>query len=276
MDRSKLGIMQGRLSPMRMDRIQSFPVINWQNEFNVAAEIGFRNIELTVDHFSYDLHPINLPSEHSNLLKISEANNVGFSSVTCDHVMQTPFWKVSSKVSETLMEEFQAFLENCYALGIHTIVVPVVDNSKIETSHQLEKIVKGFSSYENLLNENKQRIAFEIDFDPKKTKEFISHFSRSNYGINYDTGNSASLGYDHNEELSAYADRIINVHIKDRTRNGPTTDLGFGDADIREIVQLLSNSYGYKGNFIIQGARLKNIDEKFVAKKYFDYVTEAC
>ena len=66
------------------------------------------------------------------------------------------------------------------------------------------------------------------------------------------------------------------MHIKDRTRNGPTTDLGFGDADIREIVQLLSNSYGYKGNFIIQGARLKNIDEKFVAKKYFDYVTEAC
>ena len=50
---------------------------------------------------------------------------------------------------------------------------------------------------------------------PSELLKFIKNFD-ANFGVNYDTGNSASLGYDPSEEISVYGHRIINVHIKDR------------------------------------------------------------
>ena len=32
----KIGFMQGRFSPLVNDRIQAFPVENWENEFKIA------------------------------------------------------------------------------------------------------------------------------------------------------------------------------------------------------------------------------------------------
>jgi hexulose-6-phosphate isomerase len=37
---SRIGFMQGRLSPMIDGRIQSFPWDYWENEFSLAKEIG--------------------------------------------------------------------------------------------------------------------------------------------------------------------------------------------------------------------------------------------
>ena len=37
--------------------------------------------------------------------------------------------------------------------------------------------------------------------------------------VNYDTGNSASLGYDIKEEFAEYGNLISDIHIKDRLVN---------------------------------------------------------
>ena len=49
----KIGIMQGRLSAPKNDRIQFFPKNNWQNEFELCSEIGFSCIEWVVDDKNY-------------------------------------------------------------------------------------------------------------------------------------------------------------------------------------------------------------------------------
>ena len=65
--------------------------------------------------------------------------------------------------------------------------------------------------------------------------EFILNYPSEYYGINYDIGNSACLGYDPEEEINNYGDRIYNVHIKDRLLHGSTVPLGSGNADIKSI-----------------------------------------
>ena len=60
-------------------------------------------------------------------------------------------------------------------------------------------------------------------------------------GANYDIGNSASLGYDFEEELSSYGERIYNVHIKDRVLGGTTVEFGTGDSNINGVLKFLSN-----------------------------------
>ena len=59
------------------------------------------------------------------------------------------------------------------------------------------------------------------------------------FKANYDTGNSASLGYDPVEELGAYGPRIGSVHVKDRVRGGGTVPLGEGDARVETVFDLL-------------------------------------
>ena len=48
------------------------------------------------------------------------------------------------------------------------------------------------------------KILFEIDYSPRKVLNFINRFN-NNFGINYDTGNSASLGFKLNEEKTGWA-----------------------------------------------------------------------
>ena len=54
----RLGIIQGRLSPMEDGRIQSFPAKNWRNEFDIAADCGFEIMEWVVDVDHPELNPI--------------------------------------------------------------------------------------------------------------------------------------------------------------------------------------------------------------------------
>ena len=100
----------------------------------------------------------------------------------------------------------------------------------------------------------KTKIVFESDFFPERVKSFISQFSTEYYGINYDIGNSASLGFDPKEEIKAYGRRILNVHVKDRFLHGTTVPLGQGNAEIPKVLEEL-DSIGYNGNYILQTAR---------------------
>ena len=45
----RIGVMQGRLSPMIDGRIQAFPWPYWKEEFKVAEQLGIDLIEWTLD-----------------------------------------------------------------------------------------------------------------------------------------------------------------------------------------------------------------------------------
>ena len=72
--------------------------------------------------------------------------------------------------------------------------------------------------------------------------------------VNYDSGNSASLGYDVSSELAVYGDRVGSVHVKDRLRGGTTVPLGAGHADLPALFTGLVN-LGYGGDYVLQVAR---------------------
>jgi L-ribulose-5-phosphate 3-epimerase len=72
--------------------------------------------------------------------------------------------------------------------------------------------------------------------------------------VNYDSGNSASLGFVPGEEFAAYGHRIGSVHIKDRVRGGGTLPLGTGDADLPAVFAALKK-IDYQGDITLQVAR---------------------
>ena len=84
--------------------------------------------------------------------------------------------------------------------------------------------------------------------------DLLKQLDSKHVTVNYDIGNSASLGYDVEEELKSYGSRISDIHIKDRILGGSSVPIDTGNANFKIFFQLL-NQFEYKGPFIMQAYR---------------------
>lgn len=251
-----IGFMQGRLSDMVDGRIQSFPFSSWKEEFVIAHANNFNIIEWTIDSIDIKNNPILNSNMHPEIKRLKEKYLINIPSITCDFFMEKPFFKVNNYERIAREKFLLSFFKKCSELNITFIVIPLVDHGGIENETQEKKVINFFLGNAFLIEKYNLQIIFESNYPPQKLKNFISKFPINQFGINYDTGNSASLGYNHEEEFNAYFQYIKNVHIKDRVLGGTTVPLGEGNANLGGILIDLVNR-NYIGNLILQTARHK-------------------
>ena len=265
--------MQGRLSPMIDNRIQSFPWKDWQKEFEIASKNNITTIEWTIDDDQLYENPLLTEEGIQDINFLTKKYQMNIPSLTGDCFMQNPFWKSTGPQKEKLQNDFINILHGCSKVNISIVLIPLVDNGSIENDEQENNLLTFLSSQIELLKTLSLRVCFESDFPPKKLKDFIDKYDDDFFGINYDTGNSASMGFDPSEEFLQYGDRIINIHIKDRPLGGTTVPLGEGDANFSLIFRMLKE-YDYHGNLILQTARAKDNDHLRVLKNYHNMTME--
>jgi hexulose-6-phosphate isomerase len=270
---NSIGFMQGRLSPIVKGEIQSFPWYHWKQEFKIAADNDFFIIEWTLDQNGLYNNPIMTIEGQNTVKALSSEYGVSIPSLTGDCFMQEPFYKKTGDNREVLLQDLQNIIIACGMMGIELIVFPLVDEGSLENSAQEDALRDGLSRIEPDLEKCSVKIIFESDFPPDKLKDFVSYLPTRNFGINYDIGNSAALGFDPIEEINTYGQRIANVHIKDRLLNGITVPLGNGNADIPKVLQELK-SIEYKGNFILQAARAVDNNHANVLCNYRNQVNQ--
>lgn len=261
--------MQGRLSPLIDGRIQSFPWPYWQDEFPIAARHGFRLMEWTLDQDRLYENPLLTAMGQVEIRNLCRHHGLSIPSLTGDCFMQAPFWKAQGNERATLQNDFRAVAEACAAVGISIMVVPLVDNGRLDNAEQEDTLVDFLQSQAGFLAECGVRVVFESDFSPAELARFIKRLDLALFGINYDIGNSAALGFNPTEELAVYGHRIVNVHIKDRVLGGTTVPLGSGNADLETVFIALARA-GYVGNYILQTARATNGDHAKVLCQYRD------
>lgn len=262
-----IGFIQGRLSPIYNGQIQCFPWKSWEAEFQLAKKGGFEVMEWTLDQENLYQNPFMTKNGQEKIKKLKEDFNLSIPSLTGDCFMQAPFWKKNGEEREKLERDFLAIVDACSELNTTYIVVPLVDNGKIENSLQEEILLKFFIRNEPYLKKKRVKIIFESDLAPNDLLMFINKLSLDSFGINYDIGNSASLGYNCEDEFKAYGHRILNIHIKDRVLGGTTVYLGEGNADFPKVFSLIKES-GYTGNYILQTARSKEDDHLDLLMKF--------
>lgn len=265
----RIGFMQGRLSPMRNGRIQSFPWNHWQQEFQIAARLGFGLMEWTLDQESLYENPLLTAAGQAAIKDACQRYDLTIQSLTCDCFMQSPFWKVAADERETLQQDFLAVAQACATVGIEMMVVPLVDNGSLKNAEQEDGLVSFLQTLSKWLVGRRLVVVFESDFGPEELARFIGRLDRDCFGINYDIGNSAALGFDPTQEISMYGSRILNVHIKDRLLGGTTVPLGTGNADFDAVFAALAK-IGYRGKYILQTARAADDDHAAVLCQYRD------
>jgi L-ribulose-5-phosphate 3-epimerase len=246
-----VGFMQGRLSPIRNGRIQSFPWETWEGEFETASRIQIRKMEWTIDSENFDSNPLLTSAGNEKIKSLMSLFNLEIPSVTCDYFMENPPWKANP---DAIFRGIESILAGMSEIGAKILVIPLVDNSSLIDSKTYSQAFRFFSRVSDLLGASDLKIAFETDLDPNRFADFMSEFAEERYGINYDIGNSASLGFNPTEEFTAIGPRVINVHVKDRALGGTTVPLGTGNADFPTVFRCL-NEHGYVGNLIMQTSR---------------------
>ena len=262
--------MQGRLSPMVSGKIQCFPSEFWKAEFYLAEALNIKALEWTLDHQDLMKNPFFCDERLISALVAD--TKVTVPSVTYDAAMQMPLIVSGTRQSEQI-DLLLTVLEQARKLKVNTLVLPLVDGSSV-TPENYEGYVDLLSEIASDHLDHQLRIAIESDFAPQQLEEFIRLISSDQIGINYDTGNSAALGYNFVTEMEYYKDKIINVHVKDRYLAGTTCQLGTATTNLHRRLWFIKNNVP-KVNFIIQGARSKEGNDIGLAQKYIHYVNEA-
>ena len=268
-----IGFVQGRLSPLVDEKIQAFPWNHWRDEFPIAGKQGFNIMEWTLDQDRLYKNPLMTEKGREEIKSLISKHNVSIPSLTGDCFMQASFFKASGNDRNSLLEDLNNIIQNCALLEIKFVVIPLVDSGRLENKSQEKSPKDEMEFIKPMLAETGIVICFESDFNPEKLANFVDRFEPKYFGINYDVGNSASLGYDPEEEIRFYGNKILNIHVKDRLLHGTTVPLGEGNADIPAVLKALILS-GYKGNYILQTARAVNDDHVGVLARYRDQVSE--
>ena len=266
----KIGFMQGRLiDSEKKNSIQYFPSKNWISEFQIASKINFKIIEWTINIENIKKNPI----FNGNLEKLKNAiikYNIKIESITNDYFMQKPFFKKKNiSKRRKIIKNLEKIISNGNKIGIKYHIFPLVDNASVKSQAEENVLIKIIKKLSQKLKKN-SFILFETDYRPNEVIKFINKFRTKKVGINYDTGNSAGLNYDFEDEIK-YFKYVKNIHIKDRILHGKTVRLGKGNWNYKKFFKLIKNKY--RGNYILQTARSpinENVKEILTNKKFFE------
>ena len=248
--------MQGRLVEKYKGRYQAFHPFLWEDEFKVANSLGLKSIEIIADYQNEELNPIfQGKKELHNLKKVSSENGVEILSICADYFMKYQLIdKNNFRLNEQSLTKAKKLIENSAFLGIKTIVIPLVDESSIINSWFNDNLLESFNKILRIFEEFNVDASFELDLPPKDALMFIESMGSTNAKINYDIGNSASLGYSIHEELRTYGHLINDIHLKDRVKNGGSVVLGNGDADFKTLFDFIYKT-NFKGPIVMQAYR---------------------
>lgn len=248
-----IGVMQGRLLPKYQGRYQAHPVDNWKPEFKLAKNKSLDCIEFILDYNDIEKNPL-MNEEGIKEIK-KEVNNSGVKvlSVCADYFMEAPFHKDNEHEISKSQNILKRLIDSSVMIGIENIIIPCVDQSSLKVQ-DFEKFILNIKELINYAEKNSINICLETDLPPKEFKTLIDSFPNNNIKVNYDIGNSASLGYNIIEEFECYGNYISDVHIKDRLLNGGSVELGTGNADFNSLLHELTK-IEYSGLIILQAYR---------------------
>lgn len=268
---NRIGIMQGRLLPPIEGKIQAFPRDNWADEFPAAQQAGLQTIEWIYESYGMDVNPLASDEGIARMAELSAKHGVRVVSVCADYFMEEILLRAPAGVIEKRLEKFVWLLGRCSKAGMERAVLPFVDNSEIRDDVEFA----GVRDVLRRIMPEAERLGVEVHLEtslaPPGFRELLGEVDHPYLKVNYDIGNSASLGYDPREEFEAYGEYVGSVHIKDRIKGGTTVPPGEGDADFDYCFSALK-SLGYAGDFVLQVARGKEGDEVNWARKNREFV----
>lgn len=259
-----IGIMQSRLSPLSGTKYQQFPASWWELEFKLAQQYGFSHIE-----WIYDDNPDNILNQedgYKQVLKQILNTGVEVEAICADYFIEHPFWD-NSQFSVNIKKLHKLIIDG-FRLGSKVIVIPLLENSTIDSKTKIRHLVKNLSICLEYASRYMINICLETDLPPEHFHTLLRYFDgQERIGVCYDSGNSAASGYVIDREFSSFGHLIKHVHIKDRTLSGPNTQIGKGATEFTKLFDFLQR-FDYTGKMTLQCARTPEYNLDYINQQF--------
>jgi len=248
------GVMQGRLLPKYKGRYQAFPIGMWKYEFELAKECGLDLVEFIFDFNDSEKNPLMSQAGINEIISVIQQTGVSVKTICADYFMEAPLHSNQKSIANNSWHIMRRVIDNAALLGVEDIVIPCVDQSSLKNQECVDRFVSIIRNFIPILEKNNINFSLETDLAPGPFLNLIKRIDSKRVRVNYDIGNSASMGYNPLEELEAYGTIISDIHIKDRMLGGPSVVLGEGNANF-DLFFINLKKYSYKGPFIMQAYR---------------------
>ncbi len=269
-----IGIMQGRLLPPTLDRIQAFPVGNWQSEFRSAAEVGLDCIEWIYELDTADDNPLGTDAGMAEIREVVEETGVEVLSVCGDYYMPERLVSLDGAVRNDMVEHLFWLIERTSSVGARHLVLPFVDASSLTSEAELNGVLEVLKAALPVARRAGIGLHLETDLPADRLATVVQGEGEGAdplLRITCDIGNEASLGFAPADQYANLAPSLGSVHVKDRSLGGGTVALGQGDADFDAIFGICA-AQAYDGVFILQVARGREGDELNLAIQNREFV----
>lgn len=269
----KLSIMQGRVINSESKKIQSFPYKNWMSEFEKLKLLKIKKLQWIYENNKLNDNPLN----HKNFKKLSEQIkkkfNVRINSICADEFINRPLIR-SQGLNKKSLKVLLKLISLAQKLNIDYIILPFIDNSSIKKLDYVSELKNLFEIIYPKLIQSKIEIHLETDIPNKKIAKIINSEDFQKYiKINFDSGNTVSLGYNLYREIMDAELCIGSIHIKDRTIGGITVPLGYGDVNFHTLFGTLKK-INYNGEYVLQAARIEGLNNTKLIGKYLDFLKQ--
>ena len=268
---NKIGIMQGRIFPERLDKFQIFPVSNWKDELIKIEEIGFNCVELLFDKKLILEKLLDDFENFKNLgIKLNNKKN-GFiaKSICADYFSSVSI--LNPEMEHFFYDKVIKIIDTINNTTIAVLVIPLLDVNSVTLKNDFQFVLNWIEErkLDEIASRNNIILALELDLPADQIRSVFIKHSFNNIAICYDLCNARAAGNFPEEEIIMLDDFIAHVHIKDRKVNGPNVMLGEGDVNFVECFKSLKK-IGYDGQIILETSYNNSpIDE---AKKNFEFI----
>jgi L-ribulose-5-phosphate 3-epimerase len=248
-----IGIMQGRLSPPVPGRLQAFPWVSWEQEFQHARLCEFDTIEWIFEVEHYEENPIWTESGRGRIYQHIISSGVQVHSLCADYFMAHPFFRVSKQERKHSIAILNRLICQAAGVGIRTILLPVLEVAEIRTTDEEQQLLDSLHEPLSIAMEHGIRLGLETELPVAQYRTLIEKGNHPALGVYYDTGNATAKGYQIDTDIRILGPLLCGIHIKDRKRDGPSMLLGQGDANFSAFFKALAE-VNYSGSIVLQTA----------------------
>lgn len=221
------GIVLGRLSKKRNQKLQSFPY-DYLKDLNLIKNLGIKKIEWLVDKPSLD-NPIFDLDKNYGLKNFLRENKIKINSIILHFLIDKNFYYIEKKNNYELLK---LMIVKLIKLKITNIILPV---NKLDKNLILF-LKKFIISSKNLLS-NKINILIEANQDPLKLIEIIKRHKLKNVFLLYDLGNYSEMNRDIIFDIKNCHNFIKEIHLKDKYKN-KNVFFGKGNVDFKNFLRI--------------------------------------
>lgn len=251
MAEQRVGVMQGRLSPRPVSRLQAFPHETWPEEFAQAKQLGFSYLEWIYEAERAAENPIASRAGRSAIRACASESGLPVGSVCADYFMVQRLAGGSLRVRRQNADALSELVYWTRELGASRILLPLLETSAVGTPALVREVTESIQRVTKALDACNVVLGLEMEIPGKEYAAVIRGIGHDKVRAYYDTGNSTAQGFDIAKDILPLLPLLEAVHVKDRLAFGTSQPFGQGAANFSEFFQVLASA-GYRGDFLTQ------------------------